>query len=245
MANEHNISEIVRDVRVVLDQNRAEEGVLQVNTDTLELDDIIKQKILHAARTILESAPLWMFDKSSPGNFTHVVKIAEPLDDQQLPYSQDEPQRLQRPADFMRLLDARVVSVANDDGEPWEKPVTKFMMTDSEEYSIARSAFAGIKPNPRRPMLFYDIDKNMFLFYGCTKGACRITYVPMPATYQSGNTEKLGFPDVLYEALLYQTAALVETAYKNAQAAQMFTAIARGYMGVTEAEQQPKNTERR
>ena len=242
MYNKQQISDIVKDVRIILDQNQVEDGVLSANRDTLELDEIIKQKIIHAARLILDVVPLHRIDKSL-FNSGNVIDFEEST-------SSTEPQTVNRPADFLRLYDMFVqgeTSQATQDSDPivgksWEKHLSSFSLTDSEEYLITNSAFIGVRPNEKRPMVFYNMAQGFFECYGCKYGKARMYYIMLPSVVTLDDNDQeleepyIGFPDILYEALLYQTASLVETAYKNAQAAQMYSSIARGYMGIDEVE---------
>ena len=45
------VTDIVKDVRITLDQNQVE-SILAADDDTLELDDIIRKKITEAALSI-------------------------------------------------------------------------------------------------------------------------------------------------------------------------------------------------
>ena len=276
--NIYPLSEIQSDVRVVLDQNQVEAGVLEANRDTLELDEIIKQKVLHAAHQVLESAPLKMFQTSGTSGSTageyaylgHEQSQAEPYT-----------QKIERPADFLRALSFNVHQTSsqsagsvdspdNDNSSEdideeaaaidaiieedtaflsdapsytvntsWRKTLTSYEMVDSDLYWAAKSTFNGIRPNPHRPAVFYNPYFDWFEFFGCdNNGRATMWYVKIPKFDGAAGSETLCFPDVLYKALLYQTASLVETAYKNLQAAQMYSSIARGFMGIDEQAQE-------
>lgn len=256
MASTTNIaklSDIQKDVRMVLDQNQVEQGVLSGNRDTLELDALIEQKALHAARLILEVAPLRSL---TPGGWmSNVVKRVESTDQSPQNPGMLEPQVIDRPVDFLRILSANVEGTTmsiTESGDPlsgksWERVLTDFMTNDAEEYLRAQSQFIGIRYNSKRPALFLNLQTQEFEFYGCEFGHATLRYIALPAYMTDGEiTGKfLPWPDNLYEALLYQTASLVETAYKNMQAAQVYAGIARGYMGVNETEQQQPKTERK
>jgi hypothetical protein len=93
-------------------------------------------------------------------------------------------------------------------------------------------------------MVFYNMAQGFFECYGCKYGQARMYYIMLPSVVTLDDNDQeleepyIGFPDILYEALLYQTASLVETAYKNLQAAQMYSSIARGFMGIDEQAQE-------
>lgn len=258
--NTHLLSDIVRDVRMVLDQNQSEQGVLSGNRDTLELDELIEQNALHGARLVLEHAPLRML--CAPGvalvaDASHgwLGKIVG------ADYG-TEPQTLARPEDFLRLVSALVVGKPTPSGDSedpdedqeydteeavahapgtahhntWNVPVHSYELTDSDAYLMAKSVFPGIKPNRRRPALFYSPYFGWFEFWGSEWGKAQMWYVKLPSYVEGDGVKSLCFPDTLYDALVYQTASLVETAYKNLPAAQLYSSIARGYMGIEEQE---------
>lgn len=257
--NIHLLSDIRKDVRMALDQNQAEQGVLSGNRDTLELDDLIEQKVVHAARLILENAPLRMIfaGHTTYQNDTRdfIAGTIEPTEQTThggimvTAYrSTVEPQHIARPDDFLRLIKAEVVEGTDWAEDPdlaanrevWDIPLSTFGLTTDENFKTVKSKFPGIRPNAHRPALYLDVMDGMFLFYGCSYGHPKLSYIKTPRIItesESGTAlanAYMQFPDVLYDALVYQTAALVETAYKNAPAAQMLSGIARGYMGIQE-----------
>ena len=266
--NTHLLSDIVRDVRMVLDQNQAEQGVLSANRDTLELDELIEQNVLHAARLVLEHAPLRML--CAPGTAVTADASHGWLGKIVGADYGAEPQTLARPEDFLRLVSALVVGKAtpsDDSEEPdesqeadteeavahapgtahhntWNVPVHSYELTDSDAYLMAKSVFPGIKPNRRRPALFYSPYFGWFEFWGSEWGKAQMWYVKLPSYVEGDGVKSLCFPDTLYDALVYQTASLVETAYKNAPAAQMLSGIARGYMGIDEEQNRHNNEQK-
>ncbi len=54
------VGEIVRDVRVALDENEVQTALIAGDSDSLQLDGLIMQKILHAIRDISLTAPVAM-----------------------------------------------------------------------------------------------------------------------------------------------------------------------------------------
>lgn len=263
--NTHLLSDIVRDVRVVLDQNQAEQGVLSGNRDTLELDELIEQKTLHAARIVLENAPLRML--CAPGGADNADADHGWLGKLTSPEYSTEPQTVDRPEDFLRMVSAFVVgkatpSQSGDDVQPddeaqpaeeesdeaasrapgtahhntWNTTLTHYELVDSDAYSMAKSVFPGIKANRRRPALFYNPYFDWFEFYGSEWGKGKLWYIKLPKYVVTEGVKSLCFPDVLYDAMVYEAASLVETAYKNLPAAQLYSSIARGYMGIEEQE---------
>ena len=142
--------------------------------------------------------------------------------------------------------DASGASTSSATDTSWKKTLTTYEMADSELYDAAKSKFNGIRPNPHRPAVFYNPHFDWFEFFGCDNwGRAVMWYVKIPAFDGTGASTALCFPDVLYKALLYQTASLVETAYKNLPAAQMYSSVARSYMGLGETEQTQTQTQKK
>lgn len=140
---------------------------------------------------------------------------------------------------------AGVTSSTSTADTSWKKTLVTYEMVDSELYDAAKSKFDGIRPNPHRPAVFYNPYFDWFEFFGCDNwGKATMWYVKIPELTGENASTALCFPDVLYKALLYQTASLVETAYKNLPAAQMYSSVARSYMGLGENETQTQTTKK-
>ena len=54
----YNVDQLVRDVRICLDENDVQNSILADDSNTLQLDDIIKSKIGDAIDGIMTTAPL-------------------------------------------------------------------------------------------------------------------------------------------------------------------------------------------
>lgn len=59
----YNIHDVMRDVRICLDQNMTSEQLLQDDdVDTLALDDIVRSKILEAVVRVHSNAPTYLLE---------------------------------------------------------------------------------------------------------------------------------------------------------------------------------------
>lgn len=259
----YDVSVILSDVRKTLERNEAENGVLSQDADTLTLDAIIVKKLLEAAEAVLVASPLRLIDSSVVGNFTQYdgdedssQDDGESGDDDT---SQDDsesgdgdtsddsaPQEesagtvwmksFPYPSDFLRMY---VIRFAH-----WKAPVREYVLDNDEAAMTVESEFEGIRPNVWRPLcVMRDDGRNPRCFmcypqdeYSSVKVA---QYVKIPKYQNQDNVSlplQLMFPELLYRALVYETAGLVEATYKNVQSAQMFFGLARGAMGIVEEE---------
>lgn len=216
-----NVSDICEQVRITLDQNQVEDGIFENDEATLELDDIIEQKILQAAQQILLEAPLPWIDTT-----TSFISAMSPT-------FRNNRFSMTLPSDFLRFAYAK----ASD----WKVPVRVVVTDLDDDYHKVNSSFAGIRPNCSRPMVVITSEKSKTIeFYGSkeSEGAVptltKAEYIAMPKIEDG----VLAFPEKLKTALYYLTAAYVALTYKD-QAAQSLFAAARSYMGIPEQPQQP------
>lgn len=122
-------SQIIQDVRLVLDENVTSVQLKELlDTETLDLDDIIVGTICDAARAVESGAPLHMLDCSKEliANIT-IVGTTKFLVD--------------LPTDFMRMVDVRWTKL--------DRPIYKFISVDSPEYIIQQNKYTqGTKERP-------------------------------------------------------------------------------------------------
>lgn len=210
------VADIIKDVRIALDQNQAE-SILAADDDTLELDDIIRKKITEAAMRILREAPLRMIDGT--------VALPEPVtiedeSDAQAPIRSV----IRLPDDYLRLA---IVMMSD-----WKTPLRVAVLDTSDIYQTVTSEFDGIRPNQYRPLAVEteDADDPILELWGSSDADATLEqgrYIGQPRVRDG----ILNFPKLLYPALVNMTAALTAQAYKD-NSAQPLMQIAVGYMGI-------------
>ena len=99
------IEELVEAVRVTLDENQVESEYLATGTDNMELDEIIRAKLVYAVRSILEMCPVGMME----------AEEMDLPDTAQLP-TDDGSGSIVLPEDFLRLVNFKLKS--------WNRAVT-------------------------------------------------------------------------------------------------------------------------
>ena len=152
-------ADIIADVKVTLDQNQTENQIIAQEDNTLELGEIIHQKILHAARHLLETSDVSMIDGKTcfikkldgdgqPANPDWPDpepdgQILQLYEDGETTYGDLSVWVMEMPDDYLRLLSLRM--------SDWKRGVHATILYESAEYSQLRSGFIGITGNPERP----------------------------------------------------------------------------------------------
>lgn len=249
----YEVGDILRDVRVILDQNQEEVSIID-DHDTLKLDELIHTKILHAARELLETSDVSVLGE---GVSNPVIKIDEnneeiiPTDwegyDISNPihigevgdsYGELSVWWLEMPEKYLRLLSLKM--------SDWKRGVHATIPYEGAEYSRLRSGFIGISGNPERPavaeakhsgisraegnnpVLFAETERHLEIYTSATGDVVDFRYIKIPEYYTQDTTEYLDFPEQLYRMLIYRAAALVEITWKDNVLAQSLMGVISG-----------------
>lgn len=203
------VDDVMRDVRVALNENSSNNELLEIDADTLTIDKIISQKLVHGVKMILQAAPLNMID--SVASFT----------DCDISWYSDSvgvgSGTMELPNDFMRF----VIFKMSD----WRIPVTNPIYDTDIDYFKQSSAFTGVRGNVNRPVCVLTRNSNGLVleFYSCSGGEgvypIVAKYVPIPAIV----ADTINIPEILYMATVYQIAGLTAMTYKDSLAQSLFT----------------------
>lgn len=208
------VSDIVQDVRIAIDQNQDAESMENFgDVDTLDLSNLIKDKIEDAAKLIMKAAPLHMIGKGVKPNNLEILYEKVYKEDSQC-YAV-----VKLPTDYMRCVTFRM--------EDWLLPITgsDIITPESPEYALQRSRVVGVRGNKERPVLALvpyvadatEEDETEYCYeaYSTEDGKqCYFTYLPIPTISVA---EKISLPSRLYRAVVYAIAYLTALAL-NAQA---------------------------
>lgn len=216
---QYPVAQIVEQVKIILDQNQTESSIISQEDNTLELVAIIRQKILHAARHLLETSDVSVIDCGKTISIT-----PEEIDD--VGWGELSAWKAILPSDYLRLLTLKMTD--------WRRGVHVTIPVESAEYSQLRSGYIGITGNPERPVVaegqhIGSIDNAVVQWreieaYTSATGECdEFRYCPIPIYYTpTGETaDYLDFPEKLYRMLLYQTGSFVAATYKDTALAQL------------------------
>ena len=202
------VSDIVHQVRIILDQNQAENSIIMDEDNSLELDEVIRQKALHAARLLLETSDVTTIDTGKPldGELEEMDGVGSL-----------SVWKLACPDDWLRLLTLKMTD--------WRRATHATIAEETAEYSQLRSGFIGITGNPERPAVAECVgsdDSRWLEIYTSETGEIeKARYCPIPVPVNEGGVVVLYFPEKLYRHLLYQTASYVAATYKDSGLAQL------------------------
>lgn len=194
-----SVSNIVRDVRVVLDQNMSSTALSSLpDVDTLSLDDLIESKIEDAARLVVESAPLPLLSDVVEAYSSFDMDMRDTF-----PYYGSIP----LPTTFLRLVSFQMDS--------WEYPVHEAISPLSPLYKQVQNRY-GIIGTPEKPVVCVKPSLGdgspVLEFYSAseaTEDVHHCTYVAIPKITTSGNTKIITLGAHLERPTVYYAASLV------------------------------------
>lgn len=187
----YNINDVMRDVRVCLDQNMSSEQLLQTDDmDTLALDDIVRSKILEAVVRVHTNAPTYLLEQGH--NFGDAVY-----------WGDLESGWVLLPDDFMRLI----VFEMSD----WEKAVFTAISTTDPEYELQRQRIKALRGTAQKPVCVITVrpEGRALEFYSCKSEDAyvkRAQYLPYPKIDED---EGIDICERCYTGVVYAAASLV------------------------------------
>lgn len=210
----YSVVDIIRDVRMTLDENQVSTSILIADSDNLSLDEIIRSKIVDATRSVSEAAPVSMLWDAKPFPHTNIewggaagIGMCT----------------INLPVDFLRLVAFQM--------SDWVRPVSEPINDTDTEYYIQKSKFAGVRGNVNKPICaIIPKDNHQALeAYSCEAGS-KVTvktaqYIPIPTIVD----DSIEICKMLYSPIVYYIAALTATTYKDTHAESLFT-ISKNYL---------------
>ena len=211
-----NISKILHDVRVILDQNAEDYGVAGVGEYTLELDDVIRKGIIPAVEWAHMNAPVTKMTGKE------IAMTPSPL----LP-----PNALQLPDDFLRLVSLKASN--------WNRAISTYYPEDDPYVSQILSGYAGLMPTANKPAAVMRLEggKRYLLLYpfvddddssddssAATEGDTITSayYIPIPTIDDDDSSDDSSVSDpsvdiepTCYDAFLYYLAYLTKITYNE------------------------------
>lgn len=209
------VSELVKEVKVLLDRNQETSGLLTpTDTDTLSQGELIQSKIVDAARIILKDAPASMLDgktfdelntawAESNGAYVGTVYL---------------------PSDMIRLLNVK----ASD----WNRSA-EIITEEDDAYKIQCNRF-GVRGNPERPiaaLIHNSGNRYLELFTSKSNTATvSFTYVGMPSISE-GNID---LPETLKDSIVYMAGYLTCISLGDTDTASGLLGVARKLAHIVE-----------
>ena len=209
------VSELVKEVKVLLDRNQETSGLLTpTDTDTLSQGELIQSKIVDAARIILKYAPASMLD----GKTFNELNTA--WDESNGAYVGT----VYLPSDMIRLLNVK----ASD----WNRSA-EIITEEDDAYKIQCNRF-GVRGNPERPiaaLIHNSGNRYLELFTSKSNTATvSLTYVGMPSISE-GNID---LPETLKDSIVYMAGYLTCISLGDTDTASGFLGVARKLAHIVE-----------
>lgn len=209
---EYNVSDIVQEAKVALDENVSSAALSGLgDVDTLKLDEIVESKVVDAAMVIEQNAPAYMLDSGKA--------FGESIGwDGQPGYGAGY---IHLPDDFMRLVCFQM--------SDWDYALTMAITEDSPQYQMQRSRFAGVRGNPQKPVVAITSQPIGLVleFFSCYSGENafikKARYIPIPRIKNG----KIDICEKLRRAVVYYTAYLAALSLGNGDAAAAMLSTAR------------------
>lgn len=192
----YELPDIVRDVRIAIDQNMTSEQLIaSEDIETLSLDEIIRSKIAEAARRVISTAPANFIDSGIAIDGTVTYRKST------------QSGWIHLSDDFMRLI---VFKMSN-----WERPVYQAISAESPRYAMQFSRFPGIRGSAQKPVVAITrrAEGLALEFFPFVPGAGieQSLYFPFPKIDELGG---INIPEHCYKSVIYQTAGLTLETYK-------------------------------
>lgn len=196
----YTIDRITEDVRVCMDQDRTSDALFaDGDEETLNLDAVIKSKILESVRRVHLAAPYHKLDEGHNfGDDETDGAIAISWGSGDFQYTG----WVKVPDDFLRL----VVFEMSD----WERPVYQLISTSDPVYAKQRSRTAGVRGTAQRPVCAIGMRTTgrVLEFYTCKSSNATVTkavYIPQPEIDSNNGVE---ISEQCYEAVVYMVAGM-------------------------------------
>lgn len=187
----YNIHDVMRDVRICLDQNMTSEQLLQDDdVDTLALDEIVRSKISEAVVRVHSNAPTYLLEEGH--NFGDAVF-----------WGDLESGWVLLPQDFMRLI----VFEMSD----WERAVYAAISPTDPKYALQRQRIKALRGTAQKPVCAIAMrpEGRVLEFYSCKSKEAyvrRAQYVPYP---KIDRNDGIDISERCYTAVKYAAASLI------------------------------------
>lgn len=212
---EYAVSDLVKDVKVLLDRNQESAGLLAPSdSDTLSQAELIESKIVDAARIILSEAPEDMVEGTActnevtwtDSNGYYVGKMV-------------------LPTDMLRILSVKA--------EGWNRPAE--IISESDDAYKYQNCKYGVRGNPERPIgaIVHTANGKSIGLYTSTKKDATLAfiYVQIPSITTE---QKISLPSVLKDSILYMAGYLTCISLGDTDTASGFLGVARKLAHIVE-----------
>ena len=215
---EYAVSELVKEVKVILDRNQEAAEMIPDDTDTLSQGEIIRGVIVDAAKAIEELAPTSKLDSIS------VSSLAVAWTEDGGAYVG----QLSLPSDLLRLVRVKV--------SDWKRSGT--IITDKDDsYLYQQNQY--VRGNPQRPIVALVHIGGVLVaeLYTSNKkdATADLSYVAAPSIGDSD--DKISLCEPLKDAIVYMAAYLTSISLGDTETAARYKEAAYQLAGIVEPSQ--------
>lgn len=192
----------VEDVRTAIDENTditafVDDENTEADTDTLEMEDIIRAKIPDGINAVRKTAPLSMLQLTQVAPTVTWINEAKGIG------------RVPLPDDYMRLALFRM--------SDWHFGVTEAISPTADSYAQQFSDYVGVRGNPSRPVVALSADpdtgKAALEFFSSASTVAKATLLYVPR--QTATADSYDVEEAIYRAAVLKTASLIMANYGN------------------------------
>lgn len=204
------LSQIVKQVKIILNENIEMEQIFALDPDQLQLEELIGERIIDAVRFIHENGRREFISDGIELTGTPST-------------NQDGTGYIGLPENFLRLIVFQLTA--------WNMPVIEPISDADPKYLMQKSKFTGVRGGPSKPVcaITNGIGGKVLEFYSVPPGTTAIVkiarYLPIPE--KEGATIKIC--PKLKTAIYYHCAGLVALTFKDQVASSLFD-IAKSYL---------------
>lgn len=202
---------IVKDVRTAIDENTSYNAFTDtsgniLDTDTLEMDEIIRSKVADGLNAVRLQSPLSVLE----------LTVASPevtwLDESKCIG------RVTMPADYLRLGIFKM--------SDWVMGVSECISVASPLYRQQFAEWKGVRGNPSRPVVAVSAETTngctALEFFSCDSTEATATLLYVTRTHKSTT---YSIEKAIYRAVVLKIGALVMESYSNIEQAQQLNAL--------------------
>lgn len=210
---EYAVSDLVKEVKVLLDRNQESAGLLAPSdSDTLSQAELIESKIVDAARIILSDAP-----EVEGTSCTNAVTWTDS--------NGYYVGKMVLPTDMLRILSVKA--------EGWNRPAE--IISESDDAYKYQNCKYGVRGNPERPIaaIVHTANGKSIELYTSKKQDATLAfiYVQVPSITTE---QKISLPSVLKDAILYMAGYLACISLGDTDTASGFLGVARKLAHIVE-----------
>jgi hypothetical protein len=208
----YQLAEIVRDVKIVLDENMTSEELLALeDIETLSMEDVIESNVVEAIRRVESAAPINMLESGH--------NLIDSLF-----WNSDGSGFVVLPDDFMRLMAFKM--------SDWERTLHSAIEATDPIYAKQSSRFKGVRGNKQKPVvaIVNRPEGRVLEFYSCDNENATMeigVYRPYPKVDEYKGVE---ISERCYRAVVYTIGALVLLTYGEATKASALTELSKSIL---------------